>query len=233
MKQKVLCGSHGSNRLSSQVVTHPGTMSSEYSIIWTLSCSSHDGQKHRDLFSIATFHQPFYSISLLLLALQTVPCKSFFSFFSSVSTQLSFNLGRLDIWETYHTGSMSKSSSVSRTLSSLLHLAPKAFLVKLITQANTLEKALPMVLSQKNWTIKLEIKEVDRFISSRIAGPGDLSTQTLKPAHTARARQRAALLVQSAAAAMQHLEQRSASELSTKWAAKNVIDFCRADFDFK
>ena len=50
----------------------------------------------------------------------------------------------------------------------------------------------------------------------------NFSAQTFKPAHKARAGQRAAL---SATAAMQHLEQRSASELSAKWVAKNVIDF--------
>ena len=42
----------------------------------------------------------------------------------------------------------------------------------------------------------------------------NFSAQTFKPAHKARAGQRAALSVQSAAAAMQHLEQRSTSELS-------------------
>ena len=64
----------------------------------------------------------------------------------------------------------------------------------------------------------------------------NFSAQTFKPAHKARTGQRAALSVQSAAAAMQHLElndgpqaSSSDSELSAKRAAKNVIVFCRAD----
>ena len=64
----------------------------------------------------------------------------------------------------------------------------------------------------------------------------NFSAQTFKPAHKARAGQRAALSVQSAAAAMQHFElnngpqaSSSHSELSAKRAAKNVIDFCWAD----
>ena len=50
--------------------------------------------------------------------------------------------------------------------------------------------------------------------SSRIAGPGELSAPNFEPAHQARAGQRAALSIQSAAAAMQHLNPRSANELS-------------------
>ena len=57
----------------------------------------------------------------------------------------------------------------------------------------------------------------------------NFSAPTFEPEQEGRAGQRAALSVQSAAAAMQHLDQRSASELSAKRAAKNVNDFCPAD----
>ena len=56
----------------------------------------------------------------------------------------------------------------------------------------------------------------------------NFSAPTFEPAHEAHARQRAPLSVQSAAAAMQDLDQGSACELPPKRAAKNVIDFCRA-----
>ena len=55
-------------------------------------------------------------------------------------------------------------------------------------------------------------------ISSRIAGQVELFSSDFQACAQTRAGQRAALSVQSAAAAMQHLEQRSASELSAKQA---------------
>ena len=69
-------------------------------------------------------------------------------------------------------------------------------------------------------------------ISSRTAAQTNISAQNFKPAHKARAGKRAALSVQSAAAAVQHLGTQassSCSELSAKRAAKNLIGFCRAD----
>ena len=54
----------------------------------------------------------------------------------------------------------------------------------------------------------------------------NFSAPTFEPAHEG---QRAALSVQSAAAAMRPLDQRFANELYAQRAAKNVIDFCRGD----
>ena len=68
-------------------------------------------------------------------------------------------------------------------------------------------------------------------ISSRIAGPGELFSSDFRAcARSPRWATRCSFgSVKSAAAAMQRLDQRSASELSTKWTAENVIAFCRAD----
>ena len=60
---------------------------------------------------------------------------------------------------------------------------------------------------------------VGLWARAKFSGP------TFEAAHETRTGQRAALSVQSAAAAMQHLDQRSVSELSAQRVAKNVIDF--------
>ena len=76
-----------------------------------------------------------------------------------------------------------------------------------------------MTTSSLCWVAAISIGKIELpvpTILSRIAGPGELFdlAPTFEPARETHAGQRAALLVQSAAAVMQHLDQWSSTELS-------------------